>query len=124
MKSKKIKKRHTSWEDVNEIVNLLKEQINPTDEEVLMARIKNILYNPRYTNFTYEYGNQVVGFSFLEKFFYNDLSSSFIRVLMFLMKENFDKESIKNTMVEDARLLATEWKLDGIINSNELIYVN
>lgn len=117
---KKIKKRNTSWSDLDDILRLLKHSCSNTNEEVVISRIKQILFNPRYASFTYEYDSSIIGFSFLEKYFYVDISSTFVRVIMFLMKEDLMKEEIERKMIEDAKSLVVDYKMDGLFNADNL----
>lgn len=87
---------------------------------MVISRIKQILFNPRYASFTYEYDSSIIGFSFLEKYFYVDISSTFVRVIMFLMKEDLMKEEIERKMIEDAKSLVVDYKMDGLFNADNL----
>ncbi|WP_435353509.1 hypothetical protein [Emticicia sp. SJ17W-69] len=120
MKKINIKKRNTNWSDLDDILRLLKGSSSTTDDEIVISRIKQILFNPRYASFTYEYDSSVIGFSFLEKYFYIDISSTFVRVIMFLMKEDLMKEEIERKMIEDAKSLVVDYKMDGLYNTHNL----
>lgn len=110
--------RDTTFADVEAIANLITQLGYPTTTEDMRARLGHISSHPDYRTIVAETANQVVGFAGLMKGWYCEHNDAYVRVLAFVVDENFRNLSVgKNMLSACEEWAATQGAKTMLLNS-------
>lgn len=109
-----VKKRIAQWHDLDAILELLDSVGVSGEREKVLSRIKNIFYNPHFTNLVFEIKKEVVGFMTLEKSLTIDITATYLRIVVMSVHKDYMRLGIGKKMIEEAEKIAKEQETAGI----------
>lgn len=123
-----VKKRIAQWHDLDAILELLDSVGVSGEREKVLSRMKNIFYNPHFTNLVFEVKKEIVGFMTLEKSLTIDITATYLRIVVMSVHKDFMGLGKEKKMIDEAEKIAKEQETAGIFflvnDKNGLLGVN
>ena len=92
--------RDADLPDVNAVTVLITELGYPTNTEEMQIRLTAIAQHPDYKTLVAEIDNEIVGLAGMMKGLYYEHNGSYVRILAFVVKQNYRNRSIGKQLLK------------------------